>query len=58
MPSPPRKPSLPPEASIEVMREVMAWMKAQDRHVPVIVGASTAFGCSIDGVVTTAPSPV
>ena len=44
----------PPEASIEMMREVMAWMKAQDRHVPVIVGASTAFGCSIDGVVTTA----
>jgi hydroxymethylglutaryl-CoA lyase len=43
----------PPEASIDVMREVMAWMKAQDRHVPVIVGASTAFGCSIDGVVTT-----
>jgi hydroxymethylglutaryl-CoA lyase len=44
----------PPEASIAVMREVMAWMKAQERHVPVIVGASTAFGCSIDGVVTTA----
>ena len=43
-----------PAQSIEVMREVMAWMKAQDRHVPVIVGASTAFGCSIDGVVTTA----
>jgi hydroxymethylglutaryl-CoA lyase len=28
-------------------------MKAQERHVPAIVGASTAFGCSIDGVVTT-----
>lgn len=42
-----------PAQSIEVMREVMAWMKAQDRHVPVIMGASTAFGCSIDGVVTT-----
>lgn len=42
-----------PAQSIEVMREVMAWMKAQDRHVPVIMGASTAFGCSIDGIVTT-----
>ena len=40
--------------SVEVMRGVMDWMKAQDRHVPVIMGASTAFGCSIDGVVTTA----
>jgi len=43
-----------PDKSIEMMKEVMAWMKAQDRDVPVIVGASTAFGCSIDGVVTTA----
>ncbi|MFO1028325.1 MAG: hydroxymethylglutaryl-CoA lyase [Acetobacteraceae bacterium] len=43
-----------PAQSIEVMKEVMAWMKAQERHVPVIVGASTAFGCSIDGVVSTA----
>jgi len=32
----------------------MDWMKAQPRHVPVIVGGSTAFGCSMDGVVTTA----
>jgi hydroxymethylglutaryl-CoA lyase len=43
-----------PADSIEVMKQVMDWMKAQDRHVPVIVGGSTAFGCSIDGVVTTA----
>ncbi|MGE0223744.1 MAG: hydroxymethylglutaryl-CoA lyase [Acetobacteraceae bacterium] len=43
-----------PAQSIEVMREVMAWMKAQERHVPVILGLSTAFGCSIDGVVKTA----
>ncbi|MBS0643991.1 MAG: hydroxymethylglutaryl-CoA lyase [Proteobacteria bacterium] len=43
-----------PAQSIEVMKEVMAWMKAQERHVPVIVGASTAFGCSLDGVVSTA----
>ncbi len=40
--------------SIEVMRAVMDWMKAQPNHVPVIVGGSTAFGCSMDGVVTTA----
>jgi hydroxymethylglutaryl-CoA lyase len=44
----------PPADSVAMMRDVMDWMKAQDRHVPVIVGASTAFGCSIDGVVTTA----
>ncbi len=43
-----------PADSVAMMRDVMGWMKAQDRHVPVIVGASTAFGCSIDGVVTTA----
>ena len=47
-----------PADSIAMMRDVMAWMKEQDRaggrKVPVIVGASTAFGCSIDGVVTTA----
>ena len=42
-----------PADSIAMMKDVMAWMKEQDRHVPVIVGASTAFGCSIDGVVTT-----
>lgn len=42
-----------PADSIAMMKDVMAWIKAQDRHVPVIVGASTAFGCSIDGVVTT-----
>lgn len=42
-----------PADSVAMMRDVMAWMKEQDRNVPVIVGASTAFGCSIDGVVTT-----
>ena len=42
-----------PADSIAMMKDVMAWMKAQDRHVPVIVGASTAFGCSIDCIVTT-----
>ena len=43
-----------PAQSIEMMREIMAWLKAQPRKVPLIAGASTAFGCSIDGVVTTA----
>ncbi len=43
-----------PSQSIEMMKEIMDWLKAQPRKVPVVAGASTAFGCSIDGVVTTA----
>src|ERR1700761_8318066 len=43
-----------PAQSIEMMREIMDWLRAQPRRVPVVVGASTAFGCSIDGVVPTA----
>jgi hydroxymethylglutaryl-CoA lyase len=43
-----------PAESIEMMKQVMDWLKAQPRRVPVVAGASTAFGCSIDGVVTTA----
>jgi hydroxymethylglutaryl-CoA lyase len=43
-----------PAQSVEMMREIMAWLKVQPRKVPVVAGASTAFGCSIDGVVTTA----
>jgi hydroxymethylglutaryl-CoA lyase len=43
-----------PVESIEMMRGVMDWLKAQPRKVPVVAGCSTAFGCSIDGVVTTA----
>lgn len=42
-----------PAQSIEMMKEIMAWMRAQPRQVPIIVGMSTAFGCSIDGVVPT-----
>ena len=42
-----------PAQSIVMMREIMDWLKAQPRKVPLIAGASTAFGCSIDGVVTT-----
>jgi hydroxymethylglutaryl-CoA lyase len=43
-----------PAQSIEMMREIMDWLRAQPRRVPVVAGASTAFGCSIDGVVPTA----
>jgi hydroxymethylglutaryl-CoA lyase len=43
-----------PAQSIEMMREIMAWLGAQPRKVPVVAGCSTAFGCSIDGVVPTA----
>jgi hydroxymethylglutaryl-CoA lyase len=43
-----------PAQSVAMMQEIMAWMRAQPRQVPIIVGASTAFGCSIDGVVPTA----
>ncbi|MFZ0018332.1 MAG: hydroxymethylglutaryl-CoA lyase, partial [Acetobacteraceae bacterium] len=42
-----------PEQSITMMREVMDWLHAQPRSVPVVAGCSTAFGCSIDGVVPT-----
>ena len=42
-----------PAQSIEMMQEIMAWLRDQPRKVPVVAGASTAFGCSIDGVVTT-----
>lgn len=40
-----------PAQSIEMMRDIMAWLGAQPRKVPVVAGCSTAFGCSIDGVV-------
>ncbi len=43
-----------PAQSITMMREIMAWLHAQPRKVPVVAGVSTAFGCSIDGVVPTA----
>jgi hydroxymethylglutaryl-CoA lyase len=43
-----------PAQSIEMMREIMAWLGGQPRKVPVVAGCSTAFGCSIDGVVPVA----
>ncbi|HET6182853.1 MAG TPA: hydroxymethylglutaryl-CoA lyase [Acetobacteraceae bacterium] len=43
-----------PAESIEEARRLMDWVKTQPRRMEVIAGASTAFGCSIDGVVPTA----
>ena len=43
-----------PAESIVEMARLMAWVKAQPRRMEVIAGASTAFGCSIDGLVPTA----
>lgn len=40
----------PAESIIEIGR-LMDWVKAQPRRMEVIAGVSTAFGCSIDGVV-------
>jgi len=42
-----------PAESIAEAGRMMDWVKAQERKMPVIAGCSTAFGCSIDGVVTT-----
>jgi len=42
-----------PDESIAEMRRLTDWVKSQPRRMEVIAGASTAFGCSIDGVVTT-----
>ncbi|MEO8716192.1 MAG: hydroxymethylglutaryl-CoA lyase [Acetobacteraceae bacterium] len=41
----------PAESVVEVGR-LMEWVKAQPRRMEVIAGVSTAFGCSIDGVVS------
>ncbi len=43
----------PAESIVEVGR-LMEWVKAQPRRMEVIAACSTAFGCSIDGVVPTA----
>lgn len=43
-----------PAESIEEAKRLVDWVKAQPRRMEIIAGASTAFGCSIDGVVTTA----
>lgn len=41
------------EQIAEVAR-VVSWLREQDRSMKVVAGCSTAFGCSIDGVVSTA----
>ncbi|MGH7040564.1 MAG: hydroxymethylglutaryl-CoA lyase, partial [Acetobacteraceae bacterium] len=43
-----------PAESVTEMARLMDWVKAQPRRMEVIAGASTAFGCSFDGVVPTA----
>ncbi len=43
-----------PAESITEIARLMEWVKAQPRRMEVIAGASTAFGCSIDGVVPVA----
>jgi hydroxymethylglutaryl-CoA lyase len=43
-----------PAESVVEMHRLVDWVKAQPRRMEVIAGASTAFGCSIDGVVPTA----
>ena len=44
----------PPEQSIVEARRLIEWVRAQPRRMEVIAGCSTAFGCSIDGVVPVA----
>lgn len=41
------------DQQIAEVASVVAWLRGQDRRMPVVAGCSTAFGCSIDGVVTT-----
>ena len=43
-----------PADSIAEAKRLMDWVTAQPRRMEVIAGASTAFGCSIDGVVPVA----
>ena len=42
-----------PAESITEVRGIVDWIKQQNRKMPVIAGCSTAFGCSIDGLVPT-----
>ncbi len=41
------------DQQIAEVASVVAWLRGQDLRMPVVAGCSTAFGCSIDGVVTT-----
>jgi hydroxymethylglutaryl-CoA lyase len=41
----------PPEQQVEEIRGIVNWAQSQERKLPVEAAMSTAFGCSIDGVV-------
>jgi len=43
-----------PAEQIAEVKIIVAWLKAQPRRVLVVAACSTAFGCSIDGVVPAA----
>ena len=43
-----------PAEQIAEVKGIVAWLKAQPRTVPVVAACSTAFGCSIDGIVPVA----
>ena len=40
-----------PDEQVAEVGRMVAWLRAQPRHVPVEAACSTAFGCSIDGAV-------
>jgi hydroxymethylglutaryl-CoA lyase len=42
-----------PDEQIAEIASVVAWAREQERRIEVMVACSTAFGCSIDGVVPT-----
>lgn len=42
-----------PEEQVAEVKRIVEWARAQPRRMTVEAGCSTAFGCSIDGVVTT-----
>ena len=45
-----------PDESVAEIRRVADYLAQQERRVPLIIGLSCAFGCSIDGVVPLAAS--
>src|ERR1700710_2495576 len=42
-----------PAESIVEVRGIVAWIREQDRKMPIVAGCSPSFGCSIDGLVPT-----
>jgi hydroxymethylglutaryl-CoA lyase len=43
-----------PVQQVAEVGQVVTWVRGQERPMQVVAGASTAFGCSIDGTVPTA----